>query len=305
MRESVFKGRDEVFAPPVAVALAPAPDARRWSAARDDALAGLAPHETAAWYRRLAEYVFVSQPESLAARMLLWWLDGGGNPLIFSARHVYHLPYVRAYLLRQVRPVLLGRRKAARPRGGRWGGVARRLGEEPAPPSERTYHLWYEGPPVKAPWLREVSVEIRAGLGLPQDVAAADHLDVTMALGAFGLHTDATLRVTRVGATYSYEVTFTSCKAYVFDRYDWDPNGQSTLPNPDYGVPGGVAPDKKQIKVYHAHALRVEAAGLAAPFYTRSEAWDVADDSICGPARIHIPRLQEKLCLVQRVPDLS
>ncbi|MEO7002445.1 MAG: hypothetical protein ABI068_11515 [Ktedonobacterales bacterium] len=126
------------------------------------------------------------------------------------------------------------------------------------------------------------------------------------AVNAFGIHTDVTLRATRLGKhasgwdvwrsgrmgrlRHTYDVTFTTWTTYAFDRYDWDPHGQTTLPNPDYGVVGGVAPQRRQVKVYHTHALRVEAAGLAAPFFVRSEPWQVTDPVICGPARITLSR---------------
>ena len=261
---------------------------------RNDVLADLAPAEVAAWYRRLAGHVRARQPDSLAAQLLLWWLDGNGRPLIFPARYVWKLPYVRAHLRDHVRPVLLTHRKAAGRTGGHWGGVAHRLAQEPTPPHERTYSIWYEGPPVRTSRLCELGTQLRAGLGFDAHYDDGS-LDVIMALNVFGLHTDVTLRATRLGAgqansRHTYDVAFTAWTTYAFDRYDWDARGQSTLPNPDYGAPDGVAPHRRQVKVYHTHALRVEQAGLAAPFYVRSEPWLVTDPAICGPARITLTR---------------
>lgn len=132
----------------------------------------------------------------------------------------------------------------------------------------------------------------RAGLGFDTHFGD-DHLDVIMALNAFGRHTDVMLRAIhldgRMGLLHrrhTYGVTFTTWTTYAFDRYICNLHGQSTLPNPDYGGEGRVAPHHRQLNVLHTHALRVEDAGRARPFIVRSEPWQVVDPAICRPARM-------------------
>ena len=51
---------------------------------------------------------------------------------------------------------------------------------------------------------------------------------------------------------------------------------------------GAVAPGDKEIVVYHKHAIRVEKAGLAAPFTDESEVWSETDLTVVGPANVTV-----------------
>src|SRR5689334_3998186 len=77
-----------------ALAGGPRPRARPRGAASDDVLSAYTPSEVAAWYRRLAQAVQQKRNDSLAGAMLLWWMDGNGQPFKFDASHVQNLSYV-------------------------------------------------------------------------------------------------------------------------------------------------------------------------------------------------------------------
>jgi len=278
--------QDRAMATPT-VARRPVPPGAR----SDDELAVLTPAEAAGWYRRLAQLIAGRQTGSLAAKMLLHWLDGKGLRLTFDASYVKDLGYVTDYLRDEVRPVFLTEKEATLKGGKRWAGIVPRLkGTPPYPLQPKdavdlTFSMLYEGPSVSIP----MTIQAKALAGF----ADAKELDLFMSLHTFGLHTDVSVHARRRGAT-QWDVTFESWQAKAFDRYDWDPNKYLTVPNPDYGNPSkvayAVAPTSKTIRVYHSNAKRVEAAGFAAAYDAESTSWAVKDATIVGPAVVDTSR---------------
>ena len=265
--------------------LAQAPAARPVPNGRpaDDVLVAYTPKEVADWYRRLALSIRGRQPNSLAAQMMLHWLDGGGKLFTFDAGYVKNLSYVRANLLGEVRPVFLTEKKI---KGEKWGGVLPRIkGIPPHPPWDGTskFQMVYEGPPAEVP----LSVHARAAVGF----ADPEDLDILMSLHKFGLRTNVVASaVPGPQSTTKYTVTFESWETRAFDRYNWDPTKHITVPNPDFGNPSKllapVAPDKETVRVYHSNAIRVEEAKLASPYDAVSIPWTVTDAEITGPGTV-------------------
>ena len=76
------------------------------------------------------------------------------------------------------------------------------------------------------------------------------------------------------------------------DDCNWDPRKHATVPNPDFGskAPDAIAPNQREITVFHANALRVQQAGLATAFRVESEWWEVKDPAIAGRAVVNVSR---------------
>lgn len=259
-------------------------------AASDDELSPYTPAEVAAWYRRLANLIKKKQGDSLAALMLLHWLDGKGAKLTFPHARVERLSFVVEHLRSEVRPVFLTERKAKLKGGEKWAGVLPRIKKMPGfPPWDGTSPIPMEftGQSVGVP----LSVQAKAALGLATD---PDELDVLMSLHTFGLKSNVIVTATPVPKTPNYTIKFTSWKTHAFDRYDWDPTKHLTVPNPDFGNPDKVAdpiaPAKDTIRVYHSNAKRVEAAGLAAPYDAESTEWTPADPDTVKDALVDASR---------------
>jgi hypothetical protein len=273
--------------PLVLLAQAPAPRSVSKGRPTDDVLAAYTPAEVAGWYRRLALFTRTRKPNSLAAQMLLHWLDGGGKPLTFDAAHVKNLKYVREYLLDEVRPVFLTEKKL---KDGKWGGVLPRIkGLPPHPPwdGKSKFQMSYEGPSVEVP----LSLQAKAKLGF----ADPEELDILASLHTFGLRTNVVANAVPIPPSHDkYTVTFESWETKAFDRYDWDPQKHLTFPNPDFGNPSKlltpVAPDEEEVRVYHLNAKRVEGAKLASPYDASSTPWTVTDTEITGPGTVDASR---------------
>lgn len=219
----------------------------------DDELAVLSPKEAANFYRRLSESIRGKNPQSLAASMLLHWLDGKGEKLTIEPTSVKDSKFVIDYLVNEVRPVFLTDEKAKVSSGDKWGGILPRIKGIPPHPvwdGKSKFKIFYEGPPVEIP----LSVHAKAFFGQ----ADPAELDLLMSLHKFGLRTEVVMSASPIPNSTNYHVVFESWESWIFDRYDWDPTKRLKVPNPDYQDPLGVAPDKKIITVYHANAKRVE-----------------------------------------------
>jgi hypothetical protein len=140
---------------------------------------------------------------------------------------------------------------------------------------------------VSIPWLESITA---AMAGRNFDTNA---LDLALSLHRFGIHSEARVRATRRGTTNTWDVVFARWEAEAFDRYDFNRKLAFPAPNPDFQNPHGlqspVASSKEWIRVYHRNALRMETAGLAAPFAVRSDPWQVTDPEITRPATVVVP----------------
>jgi hypothetical protein len=246
-----------------------------------DYLAPLKEPEVAAFYRRLA--IFIQGKfggDSLAATLLLYWLDGGGKDKTYPAKYVQGLDEVRDYLRGTARPIFLSKR--ATPSGAIGGVLPRIRGTIKTNPQTGPYAMHLEGN-VETP----LSVEAKAAMGMKVDER---ELDALYALHGFTLVSDVVASVSRSSNSKIYDVTFDSWKCKAVDYYHWNPAKHITVPNPDFGSkePGAVRPGDKEITVYHSNAIRVEKAGLAAPFHDESEPWDEKDVSVMGPAQVNV-----------------
>jgi hypothetical protein len=244
-----------------------------------DYLAPLTPREVAAFYRRLALSIRAKfGGDSLAATLLLHWLDGGGKDKVFPSRHVSSLFEVTSYLRGTARPIFLSVR--ATPSGGIGGIVPRLKGTIKSTPPGGPYAMHLEGN-VETP----LSIELKAKMGVSVDPA---ELDALYALHGFTLISDVVVSAAKTADPRRYAVTFDSWICKASDEYHWNPSKHIAVPNPDYGsrVSGAVAPADKEITIYHSNAIRVEKAGLAMPFHDESEPWTVKDVGVTGPATV-------------------
>jgi hypothetical protein len=213
--------------------------------------------------------------DSLAAILLLHWLDGGGADKIYPAKYVRDREEVRDYLRSTARPVYLSQKPT--PNGGIGGVVPRIKGIIKASPP---YQMHLEGH-VEA----SLSVKARAYMGLHVDNR---EMDALYALHGFLMITDVVAEVA-ANSPKKNSVKFTSWKCKASDEYHWDSSKHITVPNPDYNstATDAVAPGEKSITVYHSNAIRVENAGLAKAFHDESEVWnETMDLTVIGPATV-------------------
>jgi hypothetical protein len=246
-----------------------------------DYLAPLKEADVAAFYRRLALSIQAKfSGDSLAAILLLHWLDGAGKVKVYPAKYVKDLEEVRSYLKDTAREMFLSRKPAP---SGRIGGVVPRIkGTIASVPPGPPYSMHLEGN-VEA----SITIQTKAALGLNVDPR---ELDALYALHGFTVISDVVASVAQVGKSQMYNVTFDKWTCKASDEYHWDPSKHITVPNPDYNskAPGAVAPGDKDITVYHSNAIRIEKAGLAKAFHDESEAWDVTDQTIKGPDTVKV-----------------
>jgi hypothetical protein len=251
----------------------------------DDDLASLSPKEAAEWYRRLAEFIRKDHASSLAASMMLHWLDGKGKEFTFDANHIKDVDFVNEYLQNEVRPVFLTEKKAKLKGVEKWGGILPRIkGMNPFPKwdGRSNFRIFYEGPSVEFPLT--LAAKVAAG------IAEKKEMDLFASLHNFGIQTEVVMSASPIPDSAKYNVRFESWESWVTDKYDWDPRKYLTVPNPDYGNPNGVAPKKVRIRVYHRNAKRVENAKLAAPYDVKSTHWQVTNQKIAGPSIVDATR---------------
>jgi len=88
-----------------------------------------------------------------------------------------------------------------------------------------------------------------------------------------------------------YQANFKNWTCKASDEYHWNPEKHFKVPNPDFGSKekGAIAPNDERIEVYHRNAIRVEKAGLAAPFHDESEPWnEMPYREVTAPGWIHV-----------------
>jgi len=247
----------------------------------DDYLAKLSAQEVAAFYRRLALSIRSKVgDDSLAAILLLHWLDGKGKTKIYSADYVRNLEEVRSYLRTSARPIFLSQKKTP---GGSIGGIVPRIkGTIKCNPSDGPYSMHLEGN-VETP----LSVQAKAAMGMSVDKT---ELDIFFALHGFTLSSDVIVSTNKTNNKNVYNVNFDKWMCKASDYYHWNPDKHITVPNPDFGMKmqGAVAPTEKTIVVYHSNATRVEKAGLAQPFNDESEQWTEIDQAVIGHSAVSV-----------------
>jgi hypothetical protein len=241
-----------------------------------DVLEGLPPAEVAAWYGRLADLIerqnkTVKDP--LAPLFLRHWLKGAGKLLKFPApAHLQATKYV-AEVLKLHRAIFLTEQKTKK---GTWGGVIPRLQGQPG------FAKWDGKTPLALNYESLVDIPL---LDIP--FLSDGDKDIFTSLHDFQLRSDVTVTGSADAGSGKLRVTFSSYQAKARDRYDWDPDKHFTVPNPDFGNPAKVAkpvdPKSKTVTVYHKNAIRVEKAGLAAPYDLESDPWTVTDLTVAGP----------------------
>jgi hypothetical protein len=245
-----------------------------------DYLAPLNEQKVAAFYRRLALSIRVKfGGESLAAILLLHWLDGGGKDRTYPAKYVRDLDEVRTYLRQTARLVFLSQKPTP---SGTIGGVVPRIkGLIKSIPPGGPYPMHLEGH-VETP----LSIEAKAAMGLKVD---PQELDALYALHGFLLISDVVVSAVKRPNARLYDVKFERWICKASDEYHWDPAKHITVPNPDYGSKDkeAVAPRDREITVYHSNAIRVEKAGLAKSFHDESDPWEEKTDlTVMGPAMV-------------------
>jgi hypothetical protein len=131
-----------------------------------------------------------------------------------------------------------------------------------------------------------VSVETRLFFGLSVD---PQEVDAFYGLHGFTLISDVVASATATAAS-QYLVKFERWTCKASDEHHWNPEKHIDVPNPDYGskLPNAVAPGERTITIYHRNAIRVEKAGLAAPFHDESEPWDETDPAVVGPSTVRV-----------------
>jgi hypothetical protein len=255
-----------------------------------DYLAQLSEAAVAGFYRRLALSIQKKfGGDSLAAILLLHWLDGGGKDKVFPARYVRNLAEVRSYLRDTARPIFLSQ---SRTPSGSIGGVVPRIkaavnGRAPGPQGTggvgtQSFPMHLEGNVTIG-----LSVELKAKLGMQVDPR---ELDALYALHGFLVKSEVTASASRGPNPTAFRVTFERWISKTSDEYHWNPDKHIEVPNPDYGSKDkdAVAPTEQNITVYHSNAIRVEKAGLAKPFHDESEPWEENDPTVVGPATVTI-----------------
>jgi len=249
-----------------------------------DYLSELSEPEIAAFYRRLALSINRKfDGDSLAAMLLLHWLDGGGQTKIYPAKYVRDLAEVRTCLRNTTRAMFLSVKPV--PSGGIRGIVPRIRGQIPANPPTGPYAIHLENN-VETP----LSVQAKAAVGIKVDPR---ELDALYALHGFLLVSDAIISASKTSDPRKYKVTFDKWTCKASDEYHWDPSKHITVPNPDYGSKSkdAIAPNDREITIYHSNAIRVEKAGRAKAFHDESESWDetaLKDLSIVGPQIVNV-----------------
>jgi hypothetical protein len=246
-----------------------------------DPLARLHERGVAAFYRRLAlDLRMRLGDDSLAAALLLHWLDGGGRTKIFPAHHVRNMIELRAYLRSTARAILLSIK--AMPSGGVDGIVPRIRGTIKSNPPGGPYLIHLEG---------EIDTDLSARAKANQGVTIAEgELAGLCALGGWTVVSDVVMAAAPAAAAPQYDVKFERWTAKAGGAYLWTPDKHICVPNPDHGLSGSnaVAPGEKVIAIHHKHAVRVENAGMANPFLFESDAWDETDVAVVGPATVRV-----------------
>jgi hypothetical protein len=246
------------------------------------------PDEITAFCRRLAAGIQRrAKGTSLAAEMLLHWLDGKGQKKVYSSDYFRGVALVESYLLREVRPVFLTQERAVLIGCRIWGGIVARL-KGAMPPGGRpqlpdgTWPISYEGVSIEMPKTHIA----RLWRGMKTDQGEQD---LFYALHGFGLTTEVIMSAKPLGGE-KYEVRFNQWLTKAIDKYHWNSKRNIKIPNPDFGSGSraAIAPTQPIITFYYRNAVRAEQAGLAHEFNSESTEWTPDDRRITEPTVIDI-----------------
>ncbi len=263
----------------------------------DDILKGYSEAEVQAWYERLArstiaESTSAGVAEPLAGQFLLHYIGKNGtnklgDPLRrFAPVHLKQSPSVtsvqafhrRVFLTEEkghfgVTKGLLGATKVVR-----WVGLVPRL-QSKAWDGKSEISLEYESLSDIAPTLFDI-LKLQAEKN-------PSKMDIFTSLRGWQLKSAVKVKGA-AAAGGMVEVEFTSWLCSGEDVYDFNQGEYLTLPNPDFESKEtfAIAPSKKEIKVYHTNALRLEKKGLAKPYPVLISYWAVSDHALLAKAKI-------------------
>jgi hypothetical protein len=269
-----------------------------------DYLSRLSEPEVAGFYRRLAASIQAKfGGDSLAAILLLHWLDGKGRTKVYPARYVKDLVEVRDHLQNVARPIFLSAKKTP---SGIIGGIVPRIKAAAKSAQLNSRHKMHLEGNVETP----LSIQAKAYVGMNVDPR---ELDALYALHGFTVISDVTvitvkscglsvfgksrttgppgLLLSQCNGPEVYDVSFERWICKASDEYHWNPEKHINVPNPDFGSKdqGAIAPDESTITVYHSNAIRLEKAGLAKSFHDESEPWEENTDiKVCGKATVTV-----------------
>ncbi len=241
-----------------------------------EVLENLSPAELAAWYGRLADRTAECQwggTEKLAARCLRLWLENRtpySTITIETPDEIRNSPYV-IKALKFHRKVYLTEEQARVAAGYEWAGIIPRL--------QGKGHS-------KAKHLRGIQMHYESLIEIPISAkifGSLEDKDLLYALHGLQLKTEVTVSCSMMAASNLVRVVFVSFQAKMKNRYEWNPDRQITVPNPDYQSKDkkAVAPQSKSVTIHNTNTRRLEEAGLAAPYYLESETWYV--ESVLSP----------------------
>jgi len=246
--------------------------------------------KVAAFYKRLADYInSLRGGKSLAANMLLHWLDASGSLYTFPGSYLCGVSFVEDYLLDSVRSVFL----SEKPRfsDGKIGGIVPRIRRDPGfrdDPIGGPYKLFYEGESCCSP-LSVQDALFNSGLEEALKSPAAREADIFCSLHDFTIQTNVVMEA-KPWRGKMYEVLFTDWRSHANDSYQFDEVKHLTVPNPDYQstAPDAVASFSKMITIYHTNAKRLTDPKLAANFKDKSTDWKPMNSRIWGHGFVDI-----------------
>ncbi|MFH2002828.1 MAG: hypothetical protein ABIK28_24380 [Planctomycetota bacterium] len=251
----------------------------------DDVLANLSMPELAGWYNRLADQTAKHKwggTEHLAWKCLRLWLENRTpycTITIDAPAALRKSPPVSQALMYH-RRVYLTQEKARVGESRQWAGIIPRLqGKQGHAKRTRLsgIHMEYES---------LVDIPITSKIFGP-----AEDKDLLYALHGLQLKTEVTLSCSMIANSHLVQVAFVSFQAKMKNRYEWNPDKQITVPNPDFKSrsAGAVSPSSRMVTILNRHAKRLEEAGLAAPFYLESETWYL-EPMLCSNAQVDLAK---------------
>ena len=262
-----------------------------------DHLANLPVDELAKWYRRLAGFIGHKNQEAcaknqpcvgdpIAPGMLIKWLENRSKNTIYRFNAPLHLKSSKEYtnVLKYHRDVFLTQKKARI--GSKylskeiWAGVLPRL------KGMRGYKKWTPGTQLQMEYESNVQYgEDRTDIVRIQLLGTPAERDLLTSLRGWTLKS----KIVVTGSVLpdkKVKIIFASWVCSGEDVYDFSKVKGLTLPNPDYGekYANAVRPNDRLIRVYHTNAIRLEKAGLAAPYKVLISDWQPAVPNIKLPA---------------------
>jgi hypothetical protein len=247
-----------------------------------DVLANLPPAKVAAFYARLADAVDANKGAldvSLAALFMRQWLANRDPKATFkydAPQHLKTYPPLRE-TLQYHRKVFLTEEKArVSAHTTKWAGIVPRL-------QGKSYPKWDGRTPLPLEYQSLVEIPI-----IRTQLAGSDaDKDLLYALHGFQVKSYVSV-AGAAGSKGRVKILFQRWECEVSDEYHWDPKEHLTVPNPDYQSksPDAVTPSDRTVKVYHSNAVRLEQAGLAAPYFSLSNRFSVMDAQLSSPAEV-------------------